>query len=68
MKVGFSIDMYDRDGERISECIMIHYEDKIMLKLDDEADLINLINYLESVADEIRQIKKTKTDESRENT
>ena len=53
MKVTFSINLNDSDGDSFDDCILIHLDDRTIIKLDDIEELGELINSLERVKNEI---------------
>jgi hypothetical protein len=53
IKVEFSVNLHDRDGDVIDSCILLHINDTIILKLNNLNELDGLINGLQNVKKEI---------------
>jgi len=57
IKVEFSIDMHDKDGDKFDDCILLYFNDISILRLADLNDLDNLIHQLGNIRNEIHDIQ-----------
>lgn len=55
MKVAFSFNLCDEDGDIYEEYLMLHVDDNIILKLKNMDDLDSLINQLNNIRNEIKE-------------
>lgn len=53
MKASFSVNLYDSDGDVYQKCLLLHLEDRCILKLKNKSDLEELIKHLNKIKKEI---------------
>jgi len=53
MKIGFTVDLHDSDGDVTSECIVLHLSDVTMLKIKDIKELDQIIKNLKDIKKEL---------------
>jgi hypothetical protein len=56
--VFFSINQYDKDGDAIDECILLHIGDDVILRLNGKEELDSLIEQLKNCQRQIERIGK----------
>lgn len=54
LKVGFSINLYDSEGDSFNDCIVLHIGDNLLLKLDNAKELELFIANLVYLRDEMK--------------
>lgn len=55
MKISFSFNLYDDEGNIYDKCLMLHIDGNLILKLKDTKDLRNMIEQLEHIEKEIKE-------------
>lgn len=59
MKVLFSINEYDRDGDIVDNCVFLHLEDKgIRIKFQNSKELENFSIDIKNMIPEIKETEK----------
>lgn len=53
MEVGFSVNLHDKDGDVWSKCLLLHFDETIILKLNGVKDLKDLIKQLKKIEKEV---------------
>lgn len=53
MKISFSFDLRDSDGDVYEECLLLHCNDDVILKLKDIHELRGMIGQLNKIEKEI---------------
>jgi len=53
MKVHFSVNLYDKDGDKYEDGIYLHLENGTILRMKDMNELDQFIKNLETIKDEI---------------
>lgn len=53
MDVGFSLNLHDKDGDLWSKCLLLHFDETLILKLNDVKDLQDLIKQLKKIEKEL---------------
>lgn len=53
MDVAFSVNLHDKDGDVFSECLLLHFDERLILKLDGVQDLKKLIKKLKKIEKEV---------------
>ena len=53
MKIGFSIDMHDKDGDKFDDCLLLHLNNTFLLRLSDVKELDEVIKKLQNIRTEI---------------
>jgi|688.fasta_scaffold520739_2 hypothetical protein len=53
VNVGFSVNMCDKYGDKFDDCLLLHINDNIILRLSNLQELDRLINQLKNIRDEI---------------
>ncbi|MHB8871667.1 MAG: hypothetical protein ACYC5G_04400 [Candidatus Doudnabacteria bacterium] len=53
MKVSFSFNQYDDEGDSFDDCLLLHIDKTIILRLKDVSELDSLINSLNLIKEEI---------------
>lgn len=53
MKIGFSIDMHDKDGDKFDDCLLLHFNDTFLLRLADVKELDEVIKKLQEIKTEV---------------
>jgi hypothetical protein len=53
MDISFSTNIYDKDGDCIETCLLVYFDNKVILKLQDLSELKNVIKKLEEIKTEI---------------
>jgi hypothetical protein len=56
MKIAFSINLFDDEGDKFVEGIYLHIDDNMMLKLKNISDIDSMINQLQNIKNEIGQL------------
>jgi len=56
MKLAFSLNLYDYEGDIFEEGIYLHIDDNVMLKLKDISDIDSIINQLQNIKNEMEQL------------
>jgi hypothetical protein len=59
MKIAFSINLYDDEGDKFEEGIYLHIDDNMMLKLKNISDIDSMINQLQNIKN-IMQVNPSK--------
>jgi hypothetical protein len=54
MKIQFSVNDYDSDGDLVDECIHLHFDDILILRIDRNG-IGDLIEKLQSIKNEIEE-------------
>ena len=55
MKVRFSKNQYNINGDLFDECVLIHIDDKFIIRLNDKHELSFLIETLQKIKKEINK-------------
>ena len=55
MKITFEVNLYDDDGGISEECILLHIENRIILKLKDLNEMAEMIKNLQNIFHEINE-------------
>ena len=55
VSVAFSINLYDKDGDKFDDCLLLYIDDNLLLRLSDLKDLDNLIKQLQSIRNEVAE-------------
>lgn len=53
MNIGFSIDMHDKDGDKFDDCLLLHFNDTLLLRLTNVEELDEVIKKLQNIKKEI---------------
>ena len=53
MNIGFSINQYDKDGDKYDDCLMLHFNDTFLLRLADVKELEEVIKQLQNIKNEV---------------
>lgn len=53
-EVGFSVNQYDRDGDKFDDCILIHIGQTTILRFGSFAEYEMFINQLQGMKEEIK--------------
>lgn len=54
-KIYFSINTYDNEGDVTDECLLLHIDDTVILRLNDLAELQEMIKQLQNIENEIKR-------------
>jgi len=52
MDVGFSVNLHDKSGDAWSKCLLLHFDENLILKLNGIKDLKDLIKQLKKIEKE----------------
>ncbi len=55
MKITFSVDQHDQDGDEVEKGIYLWLDDKFCLKTEDTEEIESLVNSLKEVLGEIKE-------------
>ena len=53
MDIGFAINTHDKDGDIIDECIMIYFNDFVLIRIEGMEELEQVIKKLQNIKTEI---------------
>jgi hypothetical protein len=53
MKIGFSVDLHDKDGDVYDNCIVLHLGDMTMIRINDVKELEQMIIDLGDIRTEL---------------
>ena len=53
MNIEFSIDQYDKDGDKFDDCLLLHFNDTFLLRLADVKELDEVIKKLQDIRTEV---------------
>ena len=53
IEIGFSKNMYDKDGDIMDDCILLYFNDTFILRVADLDDLDSVITQLQFIRNEI---------------
>lgn len=56
MNIAFSINHYDKDGDKIDDCIHLHFDELFILRVSDLDDIQQMIKQLEKIREEIQDL------------
>ncbi len=55
MEIAYSINQYDKDGDKHDDCVIIHINDTFLLRLSDVSELELFIKKLQNIKNEINE-------------
>lgn len=55
MKMTFSVNLYDNDGDVVEECFLLHMGNDTILKVKNIAEIQTMVGNLNNIIDEIQE-------------